>query len=102
VIEARVRTQISDIELDAKVGKVLTDGDYNMLLTGPARVLMPDGRLLCVYLPGVLADLMDDAYDVLHMLRTERTDNRGDASGTERMKRAIRSAPARRSCPRPW
>lgn len=57
-----------------------------MLLTGPARVRKPDGSLLAVYLPGVLADAMADAWPVLHTIRL-MTDNRGMASGTPRMVR---------------
>lgn len=85
-VELRLRSYIPDTELHAKIGKVVTDGDYNLLLTGPARVLRPDGRLLAVYLPGLLADTMTDLWPVLSGIRLI-TDNRGKASGTEREQR---------------
>lgn len=86
MIEIRLRTRISDAELEAKVGKVVTDEDYNLLLTRDARVLTPEGDLLCVYRRGAVAHAVDAAtYDVLHSLRTHLTDNRGLASGTERI-----------------
>lgn len=86
MIDMCLRTVISDAELAEKKGKIVTAGDYNVLLTGPARVRRPDGGLLCVYLPGVLAEPMADVYDVLHSIRL-LTDNRGMASGTPRVQR---------------
>lgn len=87
MIEFRLRTHISDEELEAKVGKILTPADYNVLLTGPTRVLKPDGRPLCVYLPGELdAELLASSYEVLHGLKRFETDNRGHASGMQRVR----------------
>ncbi len=85
MIEARLRTQISDEELQEKVGKIVTDADYNLLLTGPARVLKPDGQPLCVYLPGVFPDT-GPYYPALHALKNAKTGNRGLAGGTERIR----------------
>jgi|SRR5690606_9363084 len=87
MITMRLRTRISQTEMDAKVGKILTDSDYNVLLTGAAKVLKPNGDPLCVYLPGELLDEVDagDVYDILHSLRTITTNNRGLASGTKRV-----------------
>jgi hypothetical protein len=83
MIDVRVRTAISDQELGAKLGKVLTPADYNLALTGPARVRKPDGSLLCVYLPGELTPAVaDEARPVLHSLRGVTTNNRGLASGS--------------------
>jgi hypothetical protein len=91
VIELRMRTQVSDTELAAKVGKVLTAADCNLLLTGPARVFRPDGSLLCVYLPQAIPEPVADlAYPVLHSLRSVVTDNRGLASGTPRVRKGTR------------
>jgi hypothetical protein len=87
VIDLRLRSSISDEELEEKVGKIVTDRDYNVRLTGPAKVRKPDGTLLCVYLPGALRQMItahDGVYAVLHSLRTMVTDNRGDASGSKR------------------
>lgn len=83
MISVRVRSRIPQAELDLKVGKVIRDDAYNLLLTGPARVFRPDGRLLCVYLPGAMAGTVtEEQYQVLHSLRTETTNNRGLASGS--------------------
>jgi hypothetical protein len=91
MIDVRVRSAISDDELAAKVGKVLTPADYNLVLTGPARVRKPDGSLLCVYLPGAITPpIADGAYPVLHSLRSLQTNNRGLASGTPTVKRGSR------------
>lgn len=86
MIELRARTRVSDAELAGKLGKVVGPADYNAVLTGPARILDPAGRTLAVYLPGVLADLMDEAWPILTTLRAY-TDNRGLASGTPRVQR---------------
>jgi hypothetical protein len=83
MISVRVRTRIPKEELDLKVGKVIGDDAYNVLLTGPTRVFKPDGSLLCVYLPGAMAGhVSEEQYQVLHSLRRETTNNRGLASGT--------------------
>lgn len=88
MIEARLRTRISAAELDNKVGKIVGDQDYNMVLTGAAKLLRPNGQPLCIYLPGAVRDLMDDAdiYAALTSMRNHRSDNRGLASGTARVK----------------
>lgn len=84
MISLRVRTRIPQEELTAKVGKVVSDDAYNVLLTGPSRVYRPDGKLLCVYLPGAMAGTVtEEQYGVLHSLRTIKTNNRGPASGTQ-------------------
>jgi hypothetical protein len=69
--------------MDEKVGKVLTRDDYNVLLTGPARVHKPDGSLLCVYLPRSIAG-MTTYRDVLSKIRLDGS-NRGGASGSKRV-----------------
>lgn len=86
MIEARIRTRIHPDELELKKGKIVTSRDYNLLLTGPARMIAPNGEVMAVYLPGVLADLMDDVYPTLSRIRV-LTDNRGMASGAPREKR---------------
>ncbi len=83
MISIRLRSRISRQELDEKVGKVIGDDAYNVLLTGPSRVFMPDGRPLCVYLPGAMRDVVtEEQYEILHSLRSEKTNNRGPASGS--------------------
>lgn len=85
MIELRLRSQISDEELDQKKGKIVTDADYNAVLTRDARVRKPDGRLLCVYRPGALSEeLSEESYPTLHELRKNETRNRGAASGMQR------------------
>jgi hypothetical protein len=85
VIEFRLRNRANPATVAAQVGKQLTDGDIDVLLTGAARVLKPDGRPLAVYLPGFLAATLDanpDVYDILHGLRSQTTVNRGRASAS--------------------
>lgn len=88
MISARLRTRVRPEELEPKVGKILGVEDYNLLITGPAKLFMPSGRPLCVYLPGVLATELDKpgVYDILHSLRPLVSDNRGMASGSKRLK----------------
>lgn len=86
--ELRLRTRIADAAIrDNLAGKVLGPADFDVLLTGATRLVKPDGRVLCVYLPGALAEQVADpaAYDVLHSLRGFVTKNRGKASGTPRL-----------------
>ena len=84
--EVRVKTRIPDDEMADKVGKILTPDDYNILLTGPMRVFKPDGKLLCVYLPGAIpAALREQVYPDLHKIKSP-TDNRGLASGSRPVK----------------
>lgn len=83
MVELRLRTRIAAAELEAKQGRIVTDRDYNLLLTGPARVLLPTGQPLCVYLPGVMPEeLRTEAYSVLRTVR-QASDNRGMASGSD-------------------
>lgn len=86
MITIRSRTIIPKAELDEKVGKIITDDDYNVLLTGPTRVLKPNGEPLCVYLPGVLKPHHDAIVPILRALRQQAgaSINRGRASGYER------------------
>ncbi len=84
MIDLRLRVRVSQEELKAKRGKILGPADYNLLLTGPALIRMPDNRPLAVYLPGVLRGEVDGegVYDILHSLGSITTDSRGLASGT--------------------
>lgn len=90
MIDLRLRTKVHPDELQAKVGKVLTPDDYNLLLTRDARIRKPNGDLLCVYRRGVFPpELLTASYPTLHELRKVHTDNRGAASGTRRLARAV-------------
>jgi hypothetical protein len=83
MIELRVRSRLRQEDLLPKTGKVLGPADYDVLLTGPAKVLKPDGKPLCVYLPGALREWSqsDTIYAILHGLRTHTTNNRGMSGG---------------------
>jgi hypothetical protein len=87
VIDLRLRRRVPAAELEGKQGKILGPEDFNLLLTGPAFVRMPDNRPLCVYLPGVLREEADrpGVYGILHSLGKITTRNRGMASGTRRL-----------------
>jgi len=85
--ELRLRTRVHPDTVAAQVGKHLADTDYGVVLTGPAKVLKPDGRPLAVYLPGALRPTLDqhpDLETILYALRIQ-TDNRGPASGSRRL-----------------
>lgn len=83
----RLRRRAAPKELEAKQGKILGTADYNLLLTGPAYVRMPDNRPLCVYLPGVLSGELDKPgiYEILSSMRAI-SKNRGLASGSPRLR----------------
>lgn len=86
LLDLRVKSWIPDVELKAKVGKILTPSDYNAVMTGPVRLWHPEGRLLAVYVPGALTAELAAAWPVLTRIR-QVTDNRGDAAGSERVRR---------------
>ena len=82
LVEIRVRTKIPKDELDKKIGKIITEKDYNILLTGPSRVTLPNGKPLCVYLPNALnGEEFNSAYEILHTIKSG-SNNRQLASGT--------------------
>jgi hypothetical protein len=90
LVEIRVRSRIPQDELKEKVGKIITEKDYNVRLTGPTKVTLPNGKPLVIYLPKALeGDVVDKAYDILHTIK-ERTDNRKLASGAPSYKRQKR------------
>lgn len=85
--EIRLRSKTAPETLEAQKGKILTHGDYDLLIKGATKVLKPDGKPLAIYLPGALPDgLLADTYGTLHSLKAMETDNRGLASGTQRVK----------------
>jgi Oxygenase domain of the 2OGFeDO superfamily len=88
VIDLRIRTRISDAELSEKRGLIVTDDDYNVLVTRDARVHRPDGSLLCVFRRRAIPeDVAERALPALRSATRQVTNNRGLASGTERMAR---------------
>lgn len=96
MIDVRLRSQIPDHHLQPMLGKLLTDRERSLTLTGPAIVRKPSGALLCVYLPGILQPELDAAWETLSAIR-QSTDNRGNAGAAERHARpgAKRSSGAR-------
>jgi hypothetical protein len=92
MIDLRMRNTVGAAELESKEGRVLTAGDYNVLLTGPTTVRKPDGSLLCVYLPkAISASAAASAWPVLHSLAGVLTDNRGLAAGSGRETRGTQT-----------
>ena len=84
--ELRVRSRTPKAELDRKVGKIVTADDYDVLLTGPTKLVAPGGQPLAIYLPGAIPPNMGNAhYPALHEIRA-LTDNRGLASGSRAIK----------------
>lgn len=89
MIDIRLRSKISDEELQQKVGKILTENDYNILVTKDTTVRFPNGKVGAIYLKEAIPEnLSDDSYEVLHSLKSQQTSNRGLASGLPRIKRA--------------
>jgi hypothetical protein len=87
MIDLRLRTKIPAEELQEKVGKILTENDYNVLITRECLVRKPDGTPLCIYLPAAIPlEIREAAYPILHELHRKTTRNRGKASGTQRPK----------------
>jgi hypothetical protein len=97
MIEYRARQSLSDEALKPMWGKILTDDERSITVTGPARMLKPNGDLLAVYLPGAIPkELRESSYGTLHELRKIQTNNRGLASGMERF-----GAPGKRTATAP-
>ena len=80
--EVRLKSKISEAALRPMLGKIVTDAEIDMLVTGPTRVQMPDGKLLLQYVPRAFTDeFLSQFYPVLHDLRVNQTANRGMAGG---------------------
>jgi hypothetical protein len=86
--DIRVRSKIHPDDLLAMRGKWPDPvRDIDLMMTGPTRVSLPDGRLLAKYLPGALlgSGLMGKTrLAILREIGRVVTDNRGLASGYER------------------
>lgn len=85
MIEMRLRNQLSPEALEQKLAKILLPSDVDVMLTGAARVLKPNGDPLCVYIPGGVQELKGEVNPILQMLKGSYTNNRGMASGGERI-----------------
>lgn len=85
--EIRLRSKLSDERVKAMAGRKLLPDEIDVVLTGPCRVLKPDGRPLCVYRPkAVTPELRDASWPILETLEGHYTSNRGYAAGSERFK----------------
>lgn len=68
-------------------GKFLDEDSYDLLLNEDAKVLKPDGSLLCIMRKGALGmDFLRAAYTSFHKIGIS-TNNRGTAAGTEMVKK---------------
>jgi hypothetical protein len=94
--EIRVRTTLNPARMKKMVGKMIRPEDIDIMLTGPTRVLKPDGTLLAVYLPQSFPqELRDLAWGVFHSMKGSYTTNRGYASGSQRVQGASKRTYAR-------
>jgi hypothetical protein len=84
VREFRAKTILAPDDMEARWQKLAPDDDYVLLVTGPARIYKPNGKLLAQYIPGAFsAERMNEFWDTLYALRKYETGNRGYASGTK-------------------
>lgn len=85
-IDIRLRSRIHPQEMEAKVGKILAPSDVNLVLVNDARVYTPTGDLLCIYRRGLIPqEMLDEVYPTLHSIKI-KSNNRGLASGAQRVK----------------
>ncbi len=86
MIDVRVRSTISDDELAGKMGKVLTEADLNILVTGDTLVRKPNGQPLAIYIrEAIRPETREEAYPILHPFKDAMTTNRGATSGSRRV-----------------
>lgn len=79
-----LRSQLAHVEL----GRVVTDADYDVLITGEVDVFKPDGARLCSVRRNVVSTMAREAArPVLRLLKSAKTENRGAASGGERYRK---------------
>jgi len=95
--KVKLMTKLSDAEVLEMEGKMVRDEDYDVLLTGASYVVKPglSKEPLCVYLPGAVKAECDAAYPFLTKIR-DKTDNRGAASGTQRVRTTAKITRAKR------
>lgn len=97
ILEQRAKNRYSDAYIEENVaGKLMHPDDISMLLRGgqPIKVVQPDGKPLCIYLPAAVQAEFAEVYGTLQQIRGV-TDNRGYASGTERVKKNSRGTRTR-------
>lgn len=69
LIELRVRSRASDESIERVKGRILGPDAIGVLLRRPTRVVNERGRLLCIHLPGVLADAATEHFESLAGIR---------------------------------
>ena len=79
-MEYRIRSKRSDEWVEKYKGAMVNPEMVNLLIQGPTRVLKPNGKPLCVYLPGAATEVSDQTYPEFSKIRMD-TRNRGYASG---------------------
>jgi hypothetical protein len=86
--EVRVRSRISEAEIERVKGQIIKEHDIDLVMRGPTILYRADGKLLAKYLPGALLgdSLLDDVHQTLYEVSKGTTDNRGLASGYQRAK----------------
>jgi hypothetical protein len=85
LVDIRLRSKIPESEMAEKVGKVLTDDDYNLVPTGDCLIRKPNGQPLLIYRRGIVPEeLRETVWPILHEFKNDLTTNRGLASGTPR------------------
>lgn len=83
----RARDKMPDDYVAQMEGKFVSEDDISVVLTGPAKLLKPDGTPLAVYLPKAISpELREQSYPILHSLKGSYTSNRGMAAGGARVK----------------
>jgi len=76
VIQLRSKVRREDAE-ESFVGRMLTEDDFSVLLTGDAVVYKPNGEKLCALIKGgIPEDVIAAATPALHSLKSWKTDNR--------------------------
>lgn len=86
MMEYRIRTRRSDDWMDKYKGAQVQPEMINIKIEGPTRLLKPNGKPLCVFLPGAAKEISDELYPDFSAIRMT-TNNRGLAAGGERVKR---------------
>jgi len=88
LIDIRLRSKVSQEELKQKIGKILTEEDYNLVIHKDTTLRGPNGELIGVFQKGIIPeDIMEQTYPTLHELKALQSNNRGYASGLPRIKR---------------
>lgn len=85
-VDLRLRTVIPPDEMESKIGRVLTEDDFNVTPTRDCVIRKPNGQVLAIYRRGIIPpELRESTWPILHELKSETTTNRGLASGTPRV-----------------